>query len=112
MEPESGKGTVTGVACGIEGKVSATQSRNPMPGALSTDRDHKRHGSLKNDKKTHAHANNCTCLAEAIWAIFLDKKKAQVFLDICIMMPKIGDILIQCANNVLGKHGMMLRRAR
>ena len=40
-----------------------------------------------------------------------DKKRAQVFLDICLAMPKIGDTSIRCANNVLVKHGMILRRA-
>ena len=40
-----------------------------------------------------------------------DKKKAQVFLDICLTMPKIGDTSILCVNNVLGKHGIIRRRA-
>ena len=86
-ESESGQGTATGVACGIEGKVSATQSRNLMPGALSTEPDRKRHCSLKKDNRKQAQGNNRTCLAEAIWAIMLDKKKTLVFLDICLTMP-------------------------
>ena len=109
-ETESADGTGKGVACGIEGKVSATQSRNPVPGALSTEQDRKRHGSPKNDNQKQAHANNRTCLAEAICALLPDRKKALVFLDICLAMPMTGDTLIRCANNVLTKHGMVLRR--
>ena len=108
--PESDDGTETGVACGIEGKVSAKQSRNPMPGVLSTEPDQKRDCSFKKHNQMQAWGNNCTCLAEAIWAIMPDKKKAQVFLDICLAMPKIGDTSMRCANKVLVKHGMILRR--
>ena len=41
----------TGVACGVEGKVSVSQSRNPMPGALLTDCNCNRNGKHRNGKK-------------------------------------------------------------
>ena len=79
-----------------------------MPGVLSTEPDRKRDCSFKKDKQMQAWGNNCTCLAEAIWAITPDKRKAQTFLDIYLAMPKTGDTSALCANKVLRKNGMLL----
>ena len=61
-----------------------------MPGVLSTEPDQKRDCSFKKDNQMQAWGDNCTCLAEAIWAITPDKKKALIFSDICLAMPNMG----------------------
>ena len=97
----NGQVTETGVACGIEGNVSALQSRNPMPGVLSMEPDRKKACMVNKDKQIQTWCNNRSCLAEAIRAIMPHKKMKLMFLDICLAMPNTGDTSVRCANKVL-----------